>query len=237
MVSGLNLFDIIQVLSMSKATKKLEIQYPGGSGMLYMENGDLVHAESGDSIGDEVACRCLAEETSSFIEHPWEPVEERTIHQTTTHLLLEAARLKDENASKKSLKEVSLQPATPLKKSKPIKGKRENVVIEQISQIESITSSVIIKSNGEILAGFGDHINALRDLSALMSITGSQLQQHLGYKKMDFILIDTADQKKIVILKFKNALLSALLLKEGIVDLVKSEILEIIRNNTRKAKG
>lgn len=237
MVSGLNLFDIIQVLSMSKATKRLEIQYPGGSSMLCMENGDLVHAESGNNTGDEVAYRCLAEETSSFKEHPWEPIEERTVHKSTTYLLLEAARLKDEYAANKESNEANLPNVAEIKKSPPRKGKREDIIIEQISEIESVISSVIIKSNGEILAGFGDHINNLRDLSALMSVTGSQLQQHLGYKKMDFILIDTADQKKIVVLKFKNALLSALLIKDGIVDLVKSDILEIIRNNTRKIKG
>lgn len=234
MIAGLNLFDFVQFLSMSKASKVLEFEFEGGKGKLYVENGAIVHAESNEQVGEEAACRCLAEEAVVFKEHPWMPVKERSVSHTTTHLLLEAARLKDEKLAGKG----------PTKLTKPFslatghvqggKERKGDIVVSKVGQINFVDSVILIKSKGELIACYGESVNDLKSLTAIMSDTGKQLQTHLDCNRMDSILIQTMDEKKVLIVNLKSALLCVLILKEGNSDLIKSEIIKIVRHCSEK---
>lgn len=90
------LFDYVQMIAISGRDKWIEIATPVGTGHVWFEHGDIVHAQMGEQKGDAAFYRMLAAGRGAFKEVFFRPPPERTITGSATHLLMEAARLMDE---------------------------------------------------------------------------------------------------------------------------------------------
>ena len=96
-VSDVDLFDYIQMLIISRRTLVVEVtSREGERGRLYLKDGDVVHAECSNLSGERAFCHCLAFEGGSFSSLPWGEPSRISITRRGEHLLLDAAREKDE---------------------------------------------------------------------------------------------------------------------------------------------
>lgn len=91
-------FAVLQVLELGAQTGRLTIQGGASQGQIWFERGSPVHAVTEDQNGFDAAIALTRTETGQFQFEPDVATEERTVHASTTHVLMEASRLADEEA-------------------------------------------------------------------------------------------------------------------------------------------
>lgn len=88
--------DIIQLVSVSGKTGKFTLSRDADRGFIYLKNGQMVHAQTGDLIGEEAIYALAIWNQGEFQFTPGDEPERQTIAKSNTNLLMEAARRLDE---------------------------------------------------------------------------------------------------------------------------------------------
>jgi DNA-binding response OmpR family regulator len=97
-VFGLQLTDIIQMNCLSRLTTTLIITRDGERGTIYLNEGEIVHAECGEHKGTEAFYKILSWQEGEFISNIGTTPPIQTIYQNWEHLLVEAMRRNDDNS-------------------------------------------------------------------------------------------------------------------------------------------
>jgi len=97
-VFGLQLTDIIQMNCLSRLTTTLIITRDGERGTIYLNEGEIVHAECGEHKGTEAFYKILSWQEGDFISNIGTTPPIQTIYQNWEHLLVEAMRRNDDNS-------------------------------------------------------------------------------------------------------------------------------------------
>jgi len=92
----LHLPDVIQLVSVSGKSGVFVLSYEGEDGLIYLENGRIVHAVLGEIQGEEAVYTLATWGDGSFRFYPEEESPAHTITKSNTNLLMEAARRLDE---------------------------------------------------------------------------------------------------------------------------------------------
>lgn len=99
MLRRVGLQDVIQMECLGRNSSVLEIHNESVRGRIYIEDGSIIHATDGKLTGEPALQRLLALSGGSFELVPFEQPPERTIEGQWEFLLMEAARMRDENAA------------------------------------------------------------------------------------------------------------------------------------------
>jgi len=94
-VIGLQLTDIIQMNCLSRLTTALVITRDGEKGVIYLNEGEIVHAECGEKKGTEAFYKILSWQEGEFVSNIGVVPPVQTIYQSWEHLLVEAMRRND----------------------------------------------------------------------------------------------------------------------------------------------
>jgi hypothetical protein len=89
--------DLIQMECLNQRSSILEITTEKLSGRIYMERGEIHHATAGKYSGEKAFIKLFSLRGGEFNLKPFERPEQRTIQCHWIHLLLEAARQRDED--------------------------------------------------------------------------------------------------------------------------------------------
>jgi YesN/AraC family two-component response regulator len=95
-VFGLQLTDIIQMNCLSRVTTALTFTKDSEKGVIYLNEGEIVHAECGEEQGTDAFYRIMSWQEGEFVSNIGIVSPFRTIHQSWEHLLVEAMRKNDE---------------------------------------------------------------------------------------------------------------------------------------------
>ncbi len=90
------LFDYVQMIAVSGRDRRLVVETPMATGEIWFEHGDITHVDYGSFRGELAFFKIVAAGRGSFREVLFRPPPRRTITRSSTHLLMEAARLIDE---------------------------------------------------------------------------------------------------------------------------------------------
>ncbi len=88
--------DIIQLVSVSGKTGVFVLKTADQSGEIYLRDGEIVHATTGDITGEEGVYELAIWQEGDFVFKPGVEAPARTIKKSNTNLLMEAARRIDE---------------------------------------------------------------------------------------------------------------------------------------------
>jgi hypothetical protein len=88
--------DIIQLVSVSGKTGVFTLKNGAESGLIYLQDGAIVHAQVGDLVGEEAVYDLAIWAQGEFQFTPGQPAPSSSIHKSNTNLLMEAARRIDE---------------------------------------------------------------------------------------------------------------------------------------------
>ncbi len=89
-------FDYVQMVAVSARDKALIVNTRAGTGYIWFEHGDIVHAQYGDYRGEQAFYKLLSAGRGTYREVFFRPPPARTIVRPSMHLLMEAARQADE---------------------------------------------------------------------------------------------------------------------------------------------
>jgi len=97
-VVGLQLTDVIQMNCLSRLTTALTVTRDGEKGVIYLNEGEVIHAECGEEKGTEAFYRILSWQEGEFISNIGVAPPMQTIYQNWEHLLVEAMRRNDDKS-------------------------------------------------------------------------------------------------------------------------------------------
>jgi len=95
-VFGLQLTDIIQMNCLSRLTTALIITRDGEKGIIYLNEGEVIHAECGEKKGADAFYKILSWQEGEFVSNIGFVPPAQTIYQNWEHLLVEAMRRNDD---------------------------------------------------------------------------------------------------------------------------------------------
>jgi CheY-like chemotaxis protein len=97
-IGGLDIFDFTQLFAMSGKNTALRVTWHDLSGVLVFRDGNLLHASCAGLAGDDAFYFMTTWPGGTFEEVPPEALDRHgpNVRTSTNHLLLEAARLRDE---------------------------------------------------------------------------------------------------------------------------------------------
>jgi CheY-like chemotaxis protein len=96
-LAQMSVTDLVQMLSSSGKSVKISFSGSGNVCEVYMDQGEIVHAVCGDSVGEPAFFQLMRLSEGDFQVYPAASFSERTIHLPVMGLLLEGARLADES--------------------------------------------------------------------------------------------------------------------------------------------
>jgi len=121
MLRHVSLADVIQIECLGGRSCILEIYAPTVRGEIYIESGAIVHAVAGMLSGDKAFHRLLALLGGGFNLQTYRMPKERTVRGTWEYLLIEAARIRDEErtalASADTIRMTKAESPAPTKSS------------------------------------------------------------------------------------------------------------------------
>jgi hypothetical protein len=88
--------DIIQLVSVSGKTGVFTLKNGTESGFIYLQDGQIVHAQVGDLVGEEAVYDLAIWPQGEFVFTPGQHSPSSSIQKSNTNLLMEAARRIDE---------------------------------------------------------------------------------------------------------------------------------------------
>lgn len=98
-VDDVDILDFVQFMLLICKNAVLEIHsLSGDMGNLYLEDGRIVHAVRGETVGRQAFFECMSFQGGSFSTRPWHDPGQRSINVPGDFLLIEAARMRDEGA-------------------------------------------------------------------------------------------------------------------------------------------
>ncbi len=95
-VFGLQLTDIIQMNCLSRVTTALTFTKDSEKGVIYLNEGEIVHAECGEEQGTDAFYKIMSWQEGEFVSNIGIVSPLQTIHQSWEHLLVEAMRKSDD---------------------------------------------------------------------------------------------------------------------------------------------
>jgi CheY-like chemotaxis protein len=92
----IELFDYVQMMAITGRDKHILVTTRLGTASIWFEHGDISHAQFLSFRGEDAFYRILTVGQGVFRETLFRPPPTRTVMRSSTHLLMEAARLQDE---------------------------------------------------------------------------------------------------------------------------------------------
>lgn len=108
------LTDVIQIECLRRSSSILEVISPETRGEIFIETGAIVHAAAGALLGEQALYRLLAMSNGQFRVQPFRNPSQRTINGAWEHLLMEAARLGDEQRGIRAGEDTVILPKPPI---------------------------------------------------------------------------------------------------------------------------
>ena len=96
MLRRVGLQDVLQMECLARSSSVLEISTSRAQGSVFIQDGQIVHAQAGELSGEEAFNHLLALAGGNFNLKPFSEPPARTINSSWEFLLMEAARVRDE---------------------------------------------------------------------------------------------------------------------------------------------
>jgi CheY-like chemotaxis protein len=123
---SVGLTDIIQMECIARSSSVLAVTSKELTGAIYIRDGSIIHAQAGQSVGEEAFKRLIALVSGDFRSQPFVEPPEETIQMPWESLLMDAAQARDELLGAESEKvavepvpEPEPEPAPPAEESHP----------------------------------------------------------------------------------------------------------------------
>lgn len=142
-LSELPLPDIVQLVSVSGKTGRFVLTSEGQQGVIYLREGQIIHAETPELRGEEAVYALAIWDKGEFQFEAGSPHGEQTIEKSNTNLLMEAARRLDEwRVLSKKIPSIDMVPALkadPNRKDQVTLGPQEWLLVTAIDGKRTIS--------------------------------------------------------------------------------------------------
>jgi hypothetical protein len=174
-VSALSVADVLQLQKSNGFSGSIVFSHEGHEAIVFVQHGEVVHAEAGDAKGEEAICAILAWTTGNFETHANVSTFAKTIDKRLDHLLLDALRRIDEARRDGASAPPPAAPRPPQTQKRPAAG-----IAERARSVPGVTHAAVIRDG----AAVNDRSEEAASLAArgvfLASLVAAPLGELLG---------------------------------------------------------
>jgi len=163
-VAGLGLSDLLQLNVQNRFSGCFRIEHEQELGVIFFRDGEIVHAEKGELVGEHAFREILAWPRGRFSAEPNVVAARRTIQKSCEHLLLEALRVVDERHGGRA--EPPPIPAAPAAGASSI---------DSVRRVPGVAHAVLISQDGKRLGEGGYEADVLAGQAAFLSMMANEL--------------------------------------------------------------
>lgn len=167
-IAGLELSDLIQLGVHNGFSGCISVQSGSGSGLIFLRDGQIVHAEQGAKVGDEAFYGILRWTSGRFSLQPNVASTRATIRKGWQHLILEAHRFIDEDRVGRA--------GQPLQaRADPSRGPAGRGGMGRLRQIPGVARVVLHRAEGGPLGDESYEAEELAGRALYLAMVGRQL--------------------------------------------------------------
>jgi hypothetical protein len=166
-VAGLGLSDLIQLNAANRFSGSFRIRHDDRVGVIFFRDGEVVHAEQGEQVGEEAFCAILEWQGGTFDAEPNVVAAHRTIQKSCQHLLLDAHRRIDERRARGG----NAAPSFPAPASEPA---AKSSVTEAVRAAPNVSGAVLLTRDGKRLGPGNYRDDALAGQIAYLALFGAE---------------------------------------------------------------
>jgi predicted regulator of Ras-like GTPase activity (Roadblock/LC7/MglB family) len=185
-VSGMSLADIIQVKGNNRYSGCLAIEHLGKNGMIFLREGEVVHAEQGELSGEEAFYAIVGWAGGTFRSEPKVATTSRTINQSLGFLILEAFRRMDES------KNIS----QPTQQAVANSGKEAEGVSDingKLKAIPDVEQALIMTKDGVVVDDTSYEAEFLGANGLFLALFAGQIGSHFGFGEIKSVTVHGSD--------------------------------------------
>lgn len=170
-IVGLGLPDVIQIHNHNRFSGCIAIESSAGNGNLFFRDGEIIHAEQGDRIGEQAFYDILEWPPGKFRLQPNVTTTRNTIQKAAQHLLLDAHRVLDERRAGRPPPEEREEEAQPAARQ-PM---RSSEVLEKLREIPGVHFAALHGKDGASVGDESYEAEVLGGQAVFLSMIGTQL--------------------------------------------------------------
>jgi hypothetical protein len=167
-IVGLGLSDVVQINQHNRFSGCIAVDSPGGTGLIFFRDGEIIHAEQGGRSGEEAFYDILEWPPGRFRLQPNVTTTRSTIQKGSQHLLLDAHRVLDERRAGRGT-------APPPPKAAPRPAMRSTEVLERLRRIPGVAYAALHGKDGSQVGDDSYEAEVLGGQAMFLSMMGSQL--------------------------------------------------------------
>jgi predicted regulator of Ras-like GTPase activity (Roadblock/LC7/MglB family) len=200
-LSGMTLADLIQIKNLNRFTGCLTVEHGRQKGVIFFRDGDLVHAELGEKTGSEAFYAIMLWPGGEFRADPKIVTTCHTVSESLTYLLLEAHRLKDEQARSAPVSDTPEQ-AIPEENVRQEGPKMSDINIK-LSVIPEVEYAIVQTKDGNPVDDSSYEAATYAANGLYLSLLASQLSNQLGTGELISAAVHGADHH-LLLFQSKN---------------------------------
>lgn len=171
-VSALSVADVLQLQKANDFSGSVVFSHEEQQAIVFVQHGDVVHAELGDAKGEDAVRAILAWPTGAFETHANVTTFAKTVEKRLDHLLLDCARRLDEERRSDAPASAATPPPLPLRPpARPAAG-----IVERARSVPDVTHAVVIRDGAPV----GDPSPEGEALAARSEFLASMIAAPLG---------------------------------------------------------
>lgn len=182
-IRDIDLLDYLQLINNTHKTKIVQLSNRRTVGRMVFENGQLVHARLGALEGLAAFYEMVSWHSGTLLDVPYDPPDHRTIEATTSFLLMEAARMRDER-ERPSTQDAVVPPrvSTGIRQSRPtdVRTSDGRSGESRVDGRPAPRSTGLDERSTAIGGTFGRYRRFLEGLETWRSVRGSVLASREG---------------------------------------------------------
>jgi predicted regulator of Ras-like GTPase activity (Roadblock/LC7/MglB family) len=167
-LAGLGLSDLLQLNAQNRFSGCFRIEYEGALGVIFFRDGEIVHAERGELVGEEAFREILAWPRGRFGVEPNVVAARRTIQKSCEHLLLDALRVVDELRS-------GLAPPAPAQAAAPTSTGGAAAAVEAARHVPGVAEAVLVTRDGKRASEGGYEAEVVAGQAAYVAMMAAEL--------------------------------------------------------------
>jgi predicted regulator of Ras-like GTPase activity (Roadblock/LC7/MglB family) len=202
-VAGLPLSDVIQLKGHNMFTGCIFVEYGEKRGVIYFQDGDIVHAEQGNIEGEKAFYEIIKWPGGKFDIEAKIATERRTIDMRLTHLLLEAHRLMDEDGVAGEAGVEAMEP-----QSDEGKGRMTvSSLCRRLIAIPGVVHAVMFGNDGKPLEDSSPEAGELAAYGSILVAQSKKLSELFGVGALKSVAIHDK-QRQLLQFEVKNLYLT-----------------------------
>lgn len=201
--------DVLQMECLARSSSVLEISNARMSGLIFVEQGQIVHAQVGDLTGEEAFNQLMGLSGGQFNLKPFSEPPARSISGSWEFLLMEAARKRDEAAEAAAPDAAAAALAAPLPPeafkaaSPPVPAATATAELRPV-----IDEMLVCSAEGEVLHQWQCRNSAMWvNFFEFLSQRAQRVAQALPLGEFDRLEIQAAETRAVVIIGLDRGVL------------------------------